>query len=57
MLSLSNSHNYVALIQKNRSDKSHRVIVALIIFLVVGNNSEITKSHPKSDHDIEFSMG
>ena len=30
ILSLSNSHNNVASIQKNRGDKSHRVIVALI---------------------------
>ena len=29
ILSLSNSHNNLALIQKNRADKSHRVIVAL----------------------------
>ena len=29
VLSLSNSHNKVASIQKNRGDKSHRVIVAL----------------------------
>ena len=29
ILSLSNSHNSVASIQKNRGDKSHRVIVAL----------------------------
>ena len=29
ILSLSNSHNDVASIQKNRGDKSHRVIVAL----------------------------
>ena len=29
---LSNSHNNVASIQKNRGDKSHRVIVALISF-------------------------
>ena len=29
VLSLSNSHNDVASIQKNRDDKSHRVIVAL----------------------------
>ena len=28
ILSLSNSHNNVASIQKNRDDKSHRVIVA-----------------------------
>ena len=28
-LSLSNSHNNVASIQKNRGDKSHRVIIAL----------------------------
>ena len=31
ILSLSNSHNNVASIQKNRGDKSHRVIVALAI--------------------------
>ena len=30
ILSLSNSHNNVASIQKNRGDKSHHVIVALI---------------------------
>ena len=29
ILSLSNSHNNVASVQKNRGDKSHRVIVAL----------------------------
>ena len=29
ILSLSNSHNNVASIKKNRGDKSHRVIVAL----------------------------
>ena len=28
ILSLSNSHNNVASLQKNRDDKSHRVIVA-----------------------------
>ena len=31
ILSLSNLHNNVASIQKNRGDKSHRVIVALLI--------------------------
>ena len=31
ILSLSNSHNNVASIQKNRGDKSHRVIVTLDI--------------------------
>ena len=30
ILSLSNSHNDVASIQKNRGDKSHRVVVALV---------------------------
>ena len=30
ILSLSNSHNNVAPIQKNRGNKSHRVIVALV---------------------------
>ena len=30
ILSLSNSHSNVVSIQKNRGDKSHRVIVALI---------------------------
>ena len=34
MLSLSNSHKDVASIQKNRDDKSHRVIVALVLHLV-----------------------
>ena len=29
ILSLSNSHNNVASMQKNRGDKSHRVIVAV----------------------------
>ena len=29
ILSLSNSHNNITSIQKNRGDKSHRVIVAL----------------------------
>ena len=33
ILSLSNSHNNVASIQKNRGDKSHRVIVALLKFI------------------------
>ena len=31
ILSLSNLHNNVASIQKNRGDKSHRVIVALLV--------------------------
>ena len=31
ILSLSNSHNNIASIQKNRGDKSHRAIVALQI--------------------------
>ena len=30
ILSLSNSHNNVASIQKNRGDKSYRIIVALV---------------------------
>ena len=34
ILSLSNSHNNAASIQKNRGDKSHRVIVALWVILV-----------------------
>ena len=33
ILSLSNSHNNLASIQKNRGDKSHRVIVALGSFI------------------------
>ena len=32
ILSLSNSHNNVASLQKNRGDKSHRVIVALTYY-------------------------
>ena len=42
ILSLSNSHNNVTSIQKNRGDKSHRVIVALP-FVTEGNFSG---SHP-----------
>ena len=30
ILSLSNSHNNLASVQKNRADKSYRVIVALV---------------------------
>ena len=37
ILSLSNSHNNVASIQKNRGDKSHRVIVALDLLDTVYN--------------------
>ena len=38
ILSLSNWHNNVASIQKNRADKSHRVIVALdVAFFVSGD--------------------
>ena len=33
ILSLSNSHNNVASIQKNRGDKSHRVTVAIHLLL------------------------
>ena len=32
IVSLSNSHNNVASIQKNRDNKSHRVIVALLLY-------------------------
>ena len=39
ILSLSNSHNNVASIQKNRGDKSHRVIVAIHN---VGNSFEVS---------------
>ena len=35
ILSLSKSHNTVASIQKNRGDKSHRVIVALPSFIEI----------------------
>ena len=34
ILSLSNSHNDVSSIQKNRGDKSHRVIVAIVVYVV-----------------------
>ena len=39
IVSLSNLHNNVASIQKNRGDKSHRVIAALFMFmdLLFGN--------------------
>ena len=32
ILSLSNLHNNVASLQKNRADKSHRVIVAILLY-------------------------
>ena len=35
ILSLSNSHNNIASVQKNRGDKSHRVIVALSSFIEI----------------------
>ena len=35
ILSLSKSHNNVASLQKNRGDKSHRVIVALAMAMVI----------------------
>ena len=41
ILSLSNSHNNVALIQKNRGDKSHRVIVALTINKVLQMQADL----------------
>ena len=45
-LSLSNSHNNVASLQKNRGDKSHRVIVALrrlrYALIVFTLNSEVS---------------
>ena len=43
ILSLSNSHNNVASIQKNRDDKSHRVIVALgyVHVSIAGTDKEI----------------
>ena len=45
LLSLSNSHNNVASIQKNRGDKSHRVIVALVNFSKV---QQLSNSFQKS---------
>ena len=36
ILSLSNSYNNVASIQKNQGDKSHRVIVALNTITIMG---------------------
>ena len=41
ILSLSTSHNNVASIQKNRGDKSHRVIVALGYRLQLPNRRKI----------------
>ena len=43
ILSLSNSHNSIASIQKNRGDKSHRVIVALNVELQFEKPKNITK--------------
>ena len=39
ILSLSNSHSNVASLQKNREDKSHHVIVALSIKIIVIDQS------------------
>ena len=39
ILSLSNSHNNGASIQKNRGDKSHRVIVAVLRLRLEGINA------------------
>ena len=39
ILSLSNSHNNVASLQKNRGDKSHHVIIALDRFCIEINVS------------------
>ena len=44
ILSLSNSHNNVVSIQKNRDDKSHRVIVALISEALTVNLNKSLKS-------------
>ena len=41
ILSLSNSHNNVASLQKNRGDKSHRVIVALSILTHASESNEV----------------
>ena len=50
ILSLSNLHNNVASIQKNRDDKSHRVIVALIEFEINTINQKLCRmsQHCKS---------
>ena len=40
ILSLSNSHNNVASVQKSRSDKSHRVIVALNYVCLLAKDTE-----------------
>ena len=44
ILSLSNSHNNVASIQKNRGDKSHRVIVTL----------EVTEQRPMNNEYLQI---
>ena len=40
ILTLSNSHNNVASIQKNRGDKLHRVIVALVVSHISKSNKD-----------------
>ena len=49
ILSLSNSHNDVASIQKNRGDKSHHVIVAL-----AGFNNESNESIYDSESETNY---
>ena len=41
ILSLSNTHNNVASIRKNRGDKSYRIIVALVNLITKQNNRVI----------------
>ena len=44
ILSLSNSHNNAASIQKNRDDKSHRVIVAIVSRILRSSGNTITNN-------------
>ena len=57
ILSLSNSHNNVASIQKNRDDKSHRVIVASQISYRKRESSRALEDICKGESFIHFNLG
>ena len=54
ILSLSNPHNNVASIQKNRDDKSHRVIVALLNFYLANSGKFLKATITRCDLSARF---
>ena len=56
ILSLSNEHNNVASIQKNRDDKSHRVIVALCDELMKAVDTSTPKTYSRNDPKFPISQ-